>query len=103
MGSIKFTSQKINDFVASVPGLLPEGMWLEVMDISQDNGKYHGTLSGAIFLGDDFKERTTIDKFISNLSAQGNSPRLFTKVELSSSERKEQNTYTITVFNINLE
>jgi Tfp pilus assembly PilM family ATPase len=97
--------QTVSGLVYKIPRLLPQGLWLEKLEVN-NSGEASGCraqLSGAVFLADNNKERAAVDRFIADLSAAPDIRKLFSQVELVSSERKNDKGFDLTFFAIKME
>jgi hypothetical protein len=82
--------------------LRPKGLWFESIDVDYRDKKYTATLTGFIFLGDDYNERLGVDTFISTLKKDPGIKENFPNVEMVSLERRTIGEYTVTYFTIRL-
>ena len=83
-------------------GVLPEGLWLDTLTVSQKANQYTGDLSGYIFRDDDYKERLGLDEFISNLKQEEAVKSIFSSIDLSASRRSRIRDFDVTSFTIKL-
>jgi hypothetical protein len=97
---LKGTFKRISPFLEKVPSLIPQGLWLERLDLSLKGNKYQGELRGWIFLGDSYKERKGIDTFIITLKNDEISKEMFSDIETVSSQRKKIKDIELTAFTI---
>jgi hypothetical protein len=96
------STPKIADALAKVASLRPKGLWFENLDLDYRDGKFTLSVSGFVFLGDAYNERSGVDNFISNLKKDTTIKANFSKVELVSLERKTISEYSLTYFIIRL-
>ncbi len=82
---------------------LPEGIWLESMNISVRQDEYFGNLTGYVFRDDDYAERLGLDEFISILKADEVVRASFPNIELESSQRRKIREFEVTSFSIKLQ
>ncbi len=82
--------------------LRPKGLWFENMDVDYRDKKYSATITGFIFLGDAFNERSGVDTFVSNLKNDMSIREVFSRVEMVSLERRTIGEYTVTYFTVKL-
>jgi hypothetical protein len=82
--------------------LRPKGLWFENIDVDYRDKKYIATLTGFIFLGDDYNERSGVDTFISTLKKSPGIKENFSNIEMVSLERRAIGEYTVTYFTIRL-
>ncbi|UCD15116.1 MAG: hypothetical protein JSV34_05200 [Candidatus Omnitrophota bacterium] len=94
---------KISPFLEKLPYFLPQGLWLEGLELAPYRDKYRVILRGNIFLSDAYQERLEIDKFISDLKNKEEIKSLFSNIEMTSSERRRAREFMITFFAIKLE
>ena len=101
---IKNSFKRISPFLEELPYLLSDGLWLDSLKLAykKEEGRYEAELSGNVFLGDSYKERLSIDDFISNLRKNEKIRDIFFRVELVSSEKKEIKGIEVTSFIIKL-
>jgi len=82
--------------------ILPEGLWLERLNVTRRKDGYSGDLRGYVFRDDDYKERLGLDEFISALKAEESVKANFSSVELNSSKRTKIRGFEVTDFSIKL-
>lgn len=83
--------------------VLPEGLWLDDLDLSKVGDKYKLVLKGSIFRNDEYEERRGLDKFIANLKKSKAVSTIFPSIELESSERSSVKEFYVTQFVIRLQ
>jgi hypothetical protein len=100
---VKNSFKKISPFLEELPYLLSDGLWLDSLKLTyKEGGRYEIELSGNVFLGDSYKERLSIDDFISNLRKNEKIKDIFLRIELVSSEKKKIKNFEVTSFIIKL-
>jgi len=82
--------------------LRPKGLWFESVDVDYRDKKYLATLTGFIFQGDAYNERSGVDSFISNLKKDPDVNGIFSAIEMVSLERRVMGEYTVTYFTLKL-
>jgi hypothetical protein len=82
--------------------LVPEGLWLGVLGVQQQDGKWNGTLEGKVYLDDARKEREMMDGFVYSLGRDAVMRKVFTSIELVSSSRGKDVEFQTTNFNVTL-
>ncbi|MFA5008457.1 MAG: pilus assembly protein PilM [Candidatus Omnitrophota bacterium] len=92
----------INSALAKLGTLRPKGVWFEGIDLDYRDGKYSLALTGYIFLGDAFSERSGVDNFVANLKNSPEITKSFTNVNLVSLEQRTLREYSVTYFTIRL-
>ncbi|MDD5584005.1 MAG: hypothetical protein PHV55_02995 [Candidatus Omnitrophica bacterium] len=83
--------------------LLPEGFWLENLEVNNEAKTYSVTLRGYGFLSDANKESLALDELIGNLKKDPAIKSVFTNIDLLSSERKDIRKFTVTSFSVKME
>ncbi|MBU2266034.1 MAG: hypothetical protein KJ977_03250, partial [Candidatus Omnitrophica bacterium] len=81
---------------------LPDGLWLENFQLNRQDKGYQAKISGYVFRDDDYKERLTLDDFVTKLKNDSSLQALFSTVEIESSRRQPQKEFLVTYFSINL-
>lgn len=96
---------RVYPFLNKIAGLLTEGLWLESLKLSVGGGggKYSCLLEGKVFLNDSYRERASVNQFISNLQKDEAVKSFFSNVNPNSMERKKQDDAMVTFFSIKLE
>jgi len=82
--------------------VLPDVLWLESLQISRQDKGYSAKVNGYIFRDDDYKERLTLDDFVTRLKNESSLQALFSTVEIEFSRRQQQREFMVTYFSINL-
>jgi len=82
--------------------LRPKGLWFESIDVDYRDKKYSATLTGFIFQGDAYNERSGVDSFISSLKKDTDVNVIFSTIEMVSLERRAIGEYTVTYFTLKL-
>lgn len=95
--------KKLSPFLENFPYLFPEGLWLSNLEVAAVHAGYKVILRGSIFMNDSYQERLEIDKFILKLKNMKEVSELFSKVELTSTERRKDETFMVTFFSLILE
>ncbi|MBU1121375.1 MAG: hypothetical protein KKF54_01585 [Candidatus Omnitrophica bacterium] len=93
-------SKKLSPFIEKLPYFLPQGLWLDNLEIIFSGGSYKVIIRGNIFLSDAYQERLEIDKFILNLKHKEEVNSLFSNIEMTSSERRQIGEFMVTFFTI---
>ena len=86
----------------SSSSVIPDVIWLESLQISRQDKGYSAKVSGYIFRDDDYKERLTLDDFVTRLKNDNSLQALFSTVEVEFSRRQPQKEFMVTYFSINL-
>lgn len=81
----------------------PRGLWFDSLDVSCKKDKCRISIEGNVFLGDTYKERASIDEFISSLKNDGVIKANFSNVEMSTAEKKTVGEFTLTRFSVKIE
>lgn len=83
--------------------ILPNGIWFDNFSFSSEPGKYKGNIIGYAFVGDSNKERVAINQFINNLKNNEDVKKVFSSVQMSTSQRLNIDGFDVTSFTITLE
>ncbi|MFH1519309.1 MAG: pilus assembly protein PilM [Candidatus Omnitrophota bacterium] len=82
---------------------LPYRLWLESLTINPRDEGYRAVLSGRIFRNDSYEERQGIDDLVASLRENATVRSIFSKIELDSLNRDQEDGFEFTVFSVNLE
>jgi hypothetical protein len=82
--------------------LRSKGLWFEGLDVDYRDAKYSISLTGFVFLGDAYNERSAVDAFVANIKNDEAIKTNFSNIEIVSLERRTLNDYTVTYFLIRL-
>jgi hypothetical protein len=96
-------SSKIASALEKVSNLRPKGLWFEAVDASCKKDKCIILIDGNIFLGDPYKERASIDEFVSSLKNDSVIKSNFSNADMTSSEKKSIGEFTLTRFSVKIE
>jgi len=83
--------------------VLPEGLWLERVALSDDRGRLNGDIRGYIFRDDDYQERLGVDDFVARLKAEPAIGDFFSRIAVDSSRRQQKKDFKVTYFSIKLD
>ena len=83
--------------------LRSKGLWFESLEIDYRDKKYSISLTGYVFLGDAYNERSAVDKFVANIKNDELIKTNFSDIGVVSLERRAIGDYTVTYFLIRLE
>lgn len=92
--------KKISLFLEKLPQFFPKGLWLQSLELAENNNKYRVLMRGNIFLNDSYQERLEIDKFISELKNREEVKSNFSVIESTSSQRQRIGEFMVTSFAI---
>jgi hypothetical protein len=92
----------ISPSLEKLASLRSKGLWFENIDVDYRDKKYSISLSGYVFLGEAYNERSAVDSFISNVKKDDDLKVNFSNIEIVSLERKVIGEYTVTYFIIRL-
>ena len=87
---------KVTPLFDSIPRIIPEGIWLEDMSLTQEGLR----LNGLCYLGDRKEESDAIYRFLSSLRENDAFTQRFKEIRLVSMGREEKGRFTITNFEI---
>ncbi|MCM8823143.1 MAG: hypothetical protein NC822_00505 [Candidatus Omnitrophica bacterium] len=93
---------RISPFLEILPSILTDGLWLDTIDFKLVEGKANLSISGYVFLINPAKEKMSFDKFVSNLRESQDFKKIFSHIELKSTERVEMKGRNVLRFLINL-
>ncbi|MCM8773793.1 MAG: PilN domain-containing protein [Candidatus Omnitrophica bacterium] len=93
---------RISPFLQRLPSILTEGLWLDTIDFKLLEGKANLSISGYVFLINPAKEKMSFDKFVSNLRGSEEFKKIFSQIELKSTERIDMRGRNVLRFLINL-
>lgn len=94
---------KISPFLSRLPYFLPQGLWLDSLEMAAYDSRYKIILRGNIFLSDAYQERLEIDEFILSLKDKEEVKSIFSNIQMTSSERRKTGEFMVTFFTIKLE
>ncbi|UCG34926.1 MAG: pilus assembly protein PilM [Candidatus Omnitrophota bacterium] len=93
----------VASFLKRIGFVIPQGVWLEKLEVALRQEKYQGKLAGYSYGEDSYKERLKLDEFISNLQRDEILKSLFSDVRVISSGRKRIKEFEVTAFTLELE
>ncbi len=94
--------RNVSLFLEQMGFMVPEGVWLDKLEVALQDVRYRSRLTGYSYLGDSDKERLSLDEFIANLRKDKAVGSLFSDVRLIAARRTRIKGFEVTAFTLEL-